>query len=267
MTAALTLEDQLATELGLDHLTPLKGGRTNSVWQSGDVVVKLYAPQSGTPLFGNSPDHEWHALNALQGTQIAPKPVALKDTSLGKALIYEHIAGASGYSSLDHTALLLGRLHALRADVELPKARTGKDVLNHGSTMIPADHPLQNLKPTKTGTGTLTFIHRDPVFTNFVSSADGLRLVDWQCPAMGDPVEDLAHFISPAMNVLYRGKPLSQAEIFSFLKSYPDQATVQNYQECGRAYHWRMACYCAWQVAQGNTDYQAPLKAETQYLP
>ncbi len=266
MTTALTLEDQLATELGLDHLTPLKGGRTNSVWQSGAVVVKLYTLQGDTPLFGNSPDHEWHALNALQGTKIAPEPIALKDTSLGKALIYGHITGALGYASLDQAAALLGRLHRLGAKAGLPVTPAGQDVLEHGCAMLPADHHLHALKPQKTGTGPITLVHRDPVFTNFVTGADGLRLVDWQCPAMGDPVEDLAHFISPAMNVLYRGKPLSQAEIFHFLKAYPDQTTVQNYQEYGLCYHWRMACYCAWQVAQGNTDYQAALTAETHYM-
>jgi len=95
---------------------------------------------------------------------------------------------------------------------------------------------------------------------------DGLRLVDWQCPGIGDPVEDLAHFISPGMNLLYRGKALDQAEIDRFLQHYPNQNVVEQYRDYGQGYHWRMACYCAWQVERGNATYVPALSAERDIL-
>ena len=38
-----------------------------------------------------------------------------------------------------------------------------------------------------------------------------MRLIDWQCPALGDPAEDIACFLSPAMQVIYGAGPLDAA--------------------------------------------------------
>ena len=49
-------------------------------------------------------------------------------------------------------------------------------------------------------------IHGDTVPNNFIQSVDALVLIDWQCPALGDPVLDLAIFLSPAMQQIARGR-------------------------------------------------------------
>jgi aminoglycoside phosphotransferase (APT) family kinase protein len=54
-------------------------------------------------------------------------------------------------------------------------------------------------------------------------------LIDWQCPAVGDPCEDIAIFLSPAMQLAYRGTVLSRAEEQVFLTAYSDASTLKRY--------------------------------------
>ncbi len=265
MTVARSLTEQLSTELGLPDLIPLEGGRTNRVWRSNDLVVKLYHPAGSTPLFENSRDQEWAVLTALRGLELAPSPVEKAETSIGKVLIYNHISGDIGFSEVTQVAELLGRVHEVSPPNGIPDAPLS-DVVAQGLGMMPDGHPLAGLKPVRAENQARCLLHRDPVFTNLVKSPGGLRLVDWQCPGVGDPVEDLAHFISPGMNVLYRRNVLKMEEVERFLAAYPDQEVVQNYRRYGRNYHWRMACYCAWQVENRASDYQAALKEETKLV-
>ena len=103
-------------------------------------------------------------------------------------------------------------------------------------------------------------LHCDIVPGNLIENSGGLFLIDWQCPAIGDPVEDIAIFLSPAMQTLYRGHPLSPEEREQFLESYHTQA--ERYQTLAPAYHYRMAAYCQWQVERGFPDYAAGRDAE-----
>jgi thiamine kinase-like enzyme len=98
----------------------------------------------------------------------------------------------------------------------------------------------------------LSLIHGDPVPGNLLAHDGTLTLIDWQCPQMGDPSEDLALFLSPAMQVLYRGATLSPAEEEAFLAAYPDTAVVGRYLSLKPWLHWRMAGYCLWRCADGN---------------
>lgn len=266
MTQLSSVEDQLSDLLGLGDLRPLEGGRTNRVWVCDDRVVKLFQEGRNTPLFDNSPELEWIALAALNGLKVAPEPVCLQVTPWGKVLVYKHISGDHGYESLADAAALLGQLHQIEAPKNLPKTPIGEEVISQGNSMLPKTHFLHDLRPPAQGAGRLCFVHRDPVYSNFISGASGLWLVDWQCPGAGDPVEDIAHFISPSMNHLYREKTLSSKEIDEFLAFYPHPLTAQSYKAYGHIFHWRMACYCAWQVGEGNADYVPALKIETEFL-
>ena len=48
--------------------------------------------------------------------------------------------------------------------------------------------------------------------------------------------------------------------------AYPDRGVIERYMAVGHVFHWRMACYCHWQVARGVVDYATPLQAEMEYL-
>ena len=71
-------------------------------------------------------------------------------------------------------------------------------------------------------------------------------LIDWQCPGLGDPVEDLANFTSPAIQILYGLDPLDDAHVDAFLTGYGDDETVARFHRLRRPYHVRLAAYCAY---------------------
>ena len=83
------------------------------------------------------------------------------------------------------------------------------------------------------------------------------HLIDWQCPSRGPALHDVAMFLSPAMQILGRGRVATSAECDAFHKAYgpiPDTATAP--------LHWRMACHCQWRIEQGHEAYRPALQAE-----
>lgn len=112
----------------------------------------------------------------------------------------------------------------------------------------------------------LRLVHGDPVPGNIVVSNRRIILIDWQCPVLGDPAEDLAIFLSPAMQFLYRGSPLADAERQVFLHAYPDRATVARFLALEPWFHWRMAAYCLWQAGRGRSEYARAFELERKAL-
>ena len=46
---------------------------------------------------------------------------------------------------------------------------------------------------------------------NLILGEKGLRLIDWQCPAIGDPIVDIMMFLSPGMHEIYgSGKAINE---------------------------------------------------------
>lgn len=248
-------------------IEPLSGGRVNHVWRMGDRVAKLFRAGAATPLFPNDPDVEWAALRALAGTGIAPAPLMRITIEPGPVLIYRHIVGPSAVARAGDVARILGRLHRITAPQSMPRGATGPNILATGAAMIDAGDPLHLHRPAPPPDPPWQgFIHRDPVPTNIIAAGQATRLIDFQCPALGDPAEDLAHYLSPAMQILYGDGPLSGAEIARFLAAYPDPAITAHYRRAAPALHWRMACYCQWQVDRGTMIYAGPRDAELAYL-
>ena len=97
---------------------------------------------------------------------------------------------------------------------------------------------------------------------NIIATPNGPVLIDWQCPARGDPAEDLATFLSPAMHWLYRGKLPDEAERAQFLDAYPDPVVVDRYLRLAPLFRWRMAAHCLWKAERGAADYATALKLE-----
>ncbi|MEI6801465.1 MAG: phosphotransferase, partial [Pseudomonadota bacterium] len=86
------------------------------------------------------------------------------------------------------------------------------------------------------------------------------RFIDWQCPGLGDPAEDLATFLSPAMQWLYTGRTLGPDQRSRFLHAYPDQATVARFQALEPLFTWRIAAHCRYRAAKGDADYAQALQ-------
>nr|WP_318245753.1 aminoglycoside phosphotransferase family protein [Phaeobacter italicus] len=231
---------------------PLVGGRSNRVWRFGTVVVKLYARNTDNPLFANDPQRERAALQALGGTGMVPHYLSDGAFDGQQWLAYTHIPGETWSRNAGHVAQLLGRLHDQPAISGLPQGCNGSRALaeqtHHILGRCQGAETLLSVEPRGEVAPYLspTLIHGDPVPGNIVAHDGTLTLIDWQCPQIGDPTEDLALFLSPAMQQVYRGAPLSAAEEAAFLDRYPDPQLVARYLALRPWYHWRMAAYCLW---------------------
>lgn len=243
--------------------TRLQGGRVNAVWRAGDMVIKHYHPSGDSPLFPNDPAAEAAALSLLAPFGLAPK-------LLGKGqgwIAYHYCPGTAWKTNTARVADTLTRLHqtpfqtagfrhapngsaALLAQAKsiaaLCKQASGKPAL-------PPPPPDPNIPP-----GPTCLIHGDLVPGNLIVHHGTLTPIDWQCPAIGDPVDDIATFLSPAMQFLYRGAPLTHDEIGTFRAGCPIN-TIQRYDQLAALYHWRMAAHCLWKV---TPDYAQAMQLE-----
>lgn len=239
---------------------PLSGGRSNRLWRVDHAVVKLHDDGAASPLFPNDAGAEADALATFAPLGLSPD---LLDAGRDW-IIYRHIGGAVWSGDPAPVARLLHRLHgsvippdSFRA---LPNGSAG--VLAQALAMAegaglpppPADPALPPVTPRP--------VHADAVAGNVIIGPEGARLIDWQCPGMGDPTEDLAAFLSPAMQWLYTGRVLTPDQRTAFLAAYPDQINVDRFLKLEPLFRWRMAAHCAWKARRGDADYAAALQLE-----
>jgi aminoglycoside phosphotransferase (APT) family kinase protein len=212
-------------------------------------------------MYPNLPDHEAAALGHLAGTGLAPELVSFTPAHdhQGALLVYRYVVGPQWRRGVGDVARLLHAVHAgpaprglrtlhrsavealARADeviADVPVADERRRVLDQRPTAGVGDRPVA--RPS--------LVHTDCGPGNLVRSRRGLVLIDWQCPGLGDPVEDLACFLSPAMMVLYAAPPHGRSAIESFLAAYPDREVVDRYRRDGVAWHYRIAAYCLWRA-------------------
>lgn len=256
---------------------PLFGGRTNTAWhgecaENGDIVLKLYAGPARNPLFPNDPEAEATLLRHLQPTGLSPAFLAEFVTDLGVCNVYAHVPGNTWQAGVQSVATLMCKLHGLRAPSGLRRVADGSAALIAQTLKIvgrcekiPAfmsDLPAEVVPPS----GRAALLHSDIVPGNLIQSEDGLHLIDWQCPAVGDPCEDIAVFLSPAMQHLYRQSPLLETDIDAFLAAYGDDNMVARYRRLAPFYHARMAAYCLWQVESDRPAYADGLHLEVAAL-
>lgn len=241
-----------------------KGGQTNRLWHLRDhgLVVKLYR-EANNPLFCNDPDREARCLRLLEPSGIAPHLITVGRCAAGKWLAYGHVAGAPWRSDPAPVARLLRRLHAV-SPPDLPHAPDTPEALRALTRAILTRLPdgmargLAALEPPATPEhppARRAFLHGDVVPGNIVITADRAVLIDWQCPVTGDPAHDLALFLSPGMQQVYRGTPLTRAERDVFLMAYDCPVTAARLTALRPLHHWLMAAYCTWKAAGGAPDY------------
>jgi hypothetical protein len=256
------------------HLTPLVGGRSNISWRvdgpGQPIVVKLFAAGSDNPLFPNDPASEVASLRHLEGTQLAPVWLDDFSTEAGHCVVYGHVPGENWQAGAAEIAALLHRVHGLIGPDHLRTVPDGSTELVRQTEAIldqcaPSDaEMLRKLQPARVipASGRRCLLHGDPVPGNIVGTPGNWRLIDWQCPAFGDPCEDIALFLSPAMQLAYRGAPLSVGESQSFRVAYPDRDAIERYHSLAGFYHWRMAAYCLWLDSRGNCSAREGAEAE-----
>jgi thiamine kinase-like enzyme len=215
---------------------------------------------------------EAETLAQLRGTDLAPDLVQIIRITGAVALVYHHLDGTGWSDTVEPVALLLQRLHKVAPFPLRVKAKNPLDLLRQGEGMLSqlkhseSDH-LRCVRPRPpTCVFEQVLLHGDPVPSNFVQKENNLRLIDWQCPAIGDPTEDIAIFLSPAMQHLFGGRVLTPADVDTFLKAYGDPARIARYLALAPLYHWRMAAYCLWKVQHGDPEYNAGYALELKRL-
>lgn len=258
--------------------TVLDGGQTNLVWRAisdqQDVVIKLFTQGTTNPLFPNNPIDEAYVLQQLDGLDIAPRLLHSIDTPVGHCLIYAHLKGMRWAKGTVGVAQMLSRLHEMSGPHDLRRAPDGSDAITRqtlrildkcdgaGAALMQGQRPQGCIPPS----GKISLLHGDPVAGNIIDHLGNLRLIDWQCPAVGDPCEDIAFFLSPAMQSIYRGAPLSDEEQHLFLSTYRDQTTIARYRRLAPWYHWRTAAYYLWQVPTRGSAAREAVRLEIEAL-
>ena len=242
----------------------LPGGRSNQVWRVGGLVVKQFRPEAASPMFPNQAAAEQAALITLEGCGLAPRLRA----GGSDWLAYDHVPGRDWRENPGLVARVLGRLHCQPLPLSLPLVPMGQGLRQAALLWAPQGMGLPPCPDLPVDLPAIAprFIHRDPVPGNIVVQGAEVTLIDWQCPAIGDPAEDLAIFLSPAMQVLYRGAALTGAEVAAFLAAYPDRDVIARYGAMRGVLHWRIAAHCAWRAARGDAGYARVLPIETALL-
>jgi len=241
---------------------PMAGGRTNCVWRVAEaVVVKHFDRAAASPLFPNDPLAEVAALTHFGPLGLAPRLLA----SGKEWLAYKYVRGAAWRCDVRPVAALLGRLHqGPPPKAAFRRLAPGALALRNQTAvlmnMVGLDLALPDIPPVYGWQACP--LHGDVVAGNIIVSQDALCLVDWQCPAIGDPTEDIAAFLSPAMQTLYRGMPLDTDEVDLFLRTYPAPEVCDRYIALRPLFRLRMAAHCLWRARRGDAGFAEAAKAE-----
>ncbi len=254
----------------------LKGGYLNSVWRvdtpDGCLVAKEFAkPMTGT-LFPNLPEDEAEALRRLAGLDVAPDLVGFwPDASL---LVYDFVEGGMWDGDMQGAVHLLLRKEAADPTGFRTVPLAPRDIIAEGDALFarctsPPDvipPPQAKVPPPQK----LSLIHTD-IGVNLVGEGSGLRLIDWQCPAIGDICEDIYSFLSPAFQILSERTPLTDVEVRDFWQALARPDLEARYALLRPAYAWRFAGYCAWRSevledAEICTRYRRALAEELIYM-
>ena len=166
----------------------------------------------------------------LDGSDIAPKPHKYLKTPFGDVLLYDYIKGQTWSHNVDIVSELLTRVRkhkypkGLRILSNLPSdiKQTGLEIINklnnyHKNRLIKIcpDVSISDIEPV--------LLHTDVVPGNLILGNEGLRLIDWQCPAIGDPIVDIMMFLSPGMHEIYGSGKLSMEDHETFLMNLTPQ--------------------------------------------
>lgn len=230
----------------------LKGGYQNEVLDvttgAQRMVLKRFMPATTGTLFPNLPADEARALESLGPLDVAPRLLGYwPDRAL---MAYGFVEGRQWETGVADVARLL-----LRKEAADPKGfrRVPLDpegILAEGDALFArckaspgAARPVPVAVPAP---DRLSLIHTDLGASNLIGAGEGLRIIDWQCPAAGDLAEDIYSFLSPAFQVLNLHDALTGAEEAAFWQALGRPDLRARYALLRPCYAWRFAGYCLW---------------------
>lgn len=262
-------------------ITTLRGGYWNQVMriasEDGTFVLKRYVEVLPNSLFPNLPDQEAKALDRLKGLSVAPDPIRFWPEE--KILLYAYVEGDLWSGDFAAVADLLRRKEqaspegfrkvpshpaSIRAQGDRLLARCTDDAL---TTRLRESRPRAF---AFTPAEKLSLIHTDIGAGNLVGAGDGLRLIDWQCPAEGDLAEDVYSFLSPAFQILNDRAPIVESDTFFDALDTPE--IRDRYFLLRGCFAYRMAAYCCLRYQGAGEDkalhdrYFAAVSAELEHI-
>ena len=239
---------------GPPEIKSMKGGYLNEVLRvttgSRRLVIKRFETAMSGTLFPNLPEDEAKALQCLSGLDVAPDLIGFWPKR--SILVYDYVEGAHWDGDLDAVAALLARKEQAEASGFRRVPLDPQGILAEGDALfarcrVTPQCPCPVLAEVEPP-ARLSLIHTDIGASNLVGAGDGLRLIDWQCPAEGDLCEDVHSFLSPAFQILSLRQPLAISEIVTFLQVLNRPDIAERYAQLRPAYAWRMAAYCCWRA-------------------
>jgi aminoglycoside phosphotransferase (APT) family kinase protein len=256
--ATLEAHGVLAADGPPPRLSRLGGGWWNDVWRlrsaGRDWVVKLFVDEGASTLFPMLPDDEARVLEVLRGRRIAPEPVAYVPRAEGRRalLVYEFHPGGPWLRGVAAVADLMRRQHALAPDGLRTVPVAPDAIVDEGDVLLDdvadtdavAALRAHRPRPAALRPRPLALLHTDAGPANLITGGDGIRLIDWQCPALGDAAEDLFSFSAPAFQLLSDRPPLTPGQRRRFLRAYGDTPVLRRLEELWPALSYRMAAYC-----------------------
>ena len=234
----------------------LTGGYLNQVTRvrgAGiDWVVKRFMPETELALFPNFPADEAEALKRASALGLAPKPIGFFEGD-NPVLVYGFCEGEVWQEGVGEVARMMRRLRDVDANGFRHVPMAPAEILADGDAFLAKLEPAMRARlaaarpaPFEIDPVPRSFLHTDIGPGNIIATQDGrLVVIDWQCPAAGDPVQDMVAFLSPAFQILYGCAPLSTQDEADFHLAYDDAATKERYERLLPFYDWRMAGYCA----------------------
>ncbi len=120
-------------------------------------------------------------------------------------MIYDYVEGRPWHDGTADVARVLLRKESVDPAGFRPVPWRPVEILAEGDGLfprcsaVPANRPAP---PDIPPPDRLSLIHTDLGQGNLIGQGAGLRIVDWQCSAAGDLVEDIYSFLSPAFQIL-----------------------------------------------------------------
>lgn len=255
-------------DLQVSGVRALAGGYWNDVLRidtdQGAFVLKHYRAVMAGTLFPNLPDDEARALQRLAGLAVAPEPAGYWPQD--RVLLYAYVEGAPWTGDIEAMAALLSRKAGVSGEGFREVPVTPQAILAEGEALfapcaddaltrrLRALRPAPPAAPPGGWCPARRLIHTDIGAMNLIGAGAGLRLIDWQCPASGDPAEDVYSFLSPAFQILNLRRPLAAAERDRLMRLLGDAALARRLALLEPAYAWRMAGYCCRRMQTTETE-------------
>jgi thiamine kinase-like enzyme len=196
------------------QIKPLSGGLTNICYHlmldSGDYILRINA--ANTTALGINREREEaihqlaadHEFTSKMRYCAADHSYCVRDYIVGEVLA-EEIKGTGDVSDrlLSHLVETLKSLHQLPITLELPTINIS-DAAESYWQMLETNNPndeLLKMKPLmqvamqEPPAGSFCLCHMDPVLANWLYTATGLQLLDWEYAGLGHPLWDLAAFV------------------------------------------------------------------------